>query len=767
MAAIYKAPLSQGLDAIQVPDTIIPNSKAGLYVYLSSLLVGRPMVDDVSLLQFLRNRYGNDPQTASVNLITSSFDVLASAISSHSPAGSTFLLRSYLINKVPLLVVQLSHDMFPGTNMELCITEALLHVDTAVFPTFSSMFDNDMNGGSNSGEGDSVRQDFVFACCLHGLIPQASIERLLGEIPMQSLPAAGRYGKEVIVEGCMADQEKIPAFVEELEHMDANVGAVAEAIVAVIRHLCETKDTSILRNVCAQLARKPASLDTLLLFEKPKKILQPVCKLLDEWHYDGDEGEYQPVYEDFGCILLFVLSLSHRFGLCAQEMGITSPNSFVASLLVRGSLASPLDQLNPEQAKRIGGWITGLFATESGGGLGDEPMANCEPQDFYLLVPTLFEQVLLAYTHNYLSEEALRTGLEYLVDTFLLPSLVGALRWIASYIWASAKPTHDNSSHTRHVLTLLSILLSPPSISAQAQQMHSSILPLVASDVTAALAYLQSCEPANPAITPLMGIISPHTYQTSTRTASATLAEMESWTNSSHGGLVGSTRQLIKSLVHWSLQSQNAASGEHVVMPLYTHKQMLFALRMLGAKRVLEVLLEEIPGDNEGVAYDVVASLVAAPMQGDGGAEQKTVGAGHELDPVTGELVSTDTTTTSAIQGRLSLRQCLHFEMEDINTLLITDAPRAQKLVKLWRRVEGLLRQPPEVNQTQAADAMMGQQFGHAHMQTGLVSGMGSGMMDGVGPIHGVGQMQGLQGLDIGMSTGLTPEGFDGMKLDF
>lgn len=764
MAAIYKAPLSQGLDAIQVPDTIIPNSKAGLYVYLSSLLVGRPMVDDASLLQFLRNRYGNDPQTASVNLITSSFDVLASAISSHSSGGSTFLLRSYLINKVPLLLVQLSHDMFLGSNMELCITDALLHVDTTVFPTFSSMFDNDMSGGSGSGEGDSVRQDFVFACCLHGLIPQASIEQLLGEIPMQSLPAAGRYSKELIVEGCMADQEKIPTFVEELEHMDGNVGAVAEAIVAVVQHLCEVKDTSILRNVCAQLARKPASLDTLLLFEKPAKILQPVCKLLDEWHYDGDEGEYQPVYEDFGCILLLVLSLSHRFNLCAPEMGITSPTSFVASLLVRGSLASPLDQLNPEQAKRIGGWITGLFATESGGGLGDEPMANCEPQDFYLLVPTLFEQVLLAYTHNYLSEEALRTSLEYLVDTFLLPSLVGALGWIASYIWASAKPTHDNSSHTRHVLTLLSILLSPPSISAQAQQMHSSILPLVASDITAALAYLQSCEPANPAITPLMGILSPHTSQTSTRTASATLTEMESWTNSSHGGLVGSTRQLIKSLVHWSLQSQNPpTSGEHVVMPSYTHKQVLFALKMLGAKRMLEVLLEEIPGDNEGLAYDVVASLVASPLQGDGGVEQKAASGGHELDPVTGELDSAENNSTApAIQGRISLRQCLHFEMEDINALLTTtDAPRAQKLVRLWRRVEGLLRQPAQVHQTQAADAMMGQQFGHAQMQTGIGNGIGGGMMGGVG------QMPGLQGMDVGMSTGFTPEGFDGMKLDF
>lgn len=531
--------------------------------------------------------------------------------------------------------------------------------------------------------------------------------------------------------------------------MDGNVGAVAEAVVGVIQQLCASKDTSVLRNLCAQLARKPASLDALLLFEKPARILQPICRLLDEWHYVGDEGEYQPVYEDFGCILLLVLSFAHRYALGAPEIGITSSTSFVASLLVRGSLASPLDQLDDAQAKRIGGWITGLFATESGGGLGDEPMANCEPQEFYLLVPTLFEQVLLAYTHNYLSEEALRTGLEYLVDTFLLPSLVGALRWIASYIWATAKPTTDNATHTRHVLTLLSILLSPPSISSQAQQMHTSILPLVATDLTAALNYLQTCEPANPAVSPLLGILSPHTSQTSTRTASATLYETESWTNSAQGGLVGSTRRLVQNLIDWSVQSQTAAAtGEHVVVPAYTHKQVLFILRMLGAKRVLAVLVEEIGLENEGVALDVVACLVAAPMQGQ--AEEQKAGAAHELDPVTGELVSTEAVAT-AVQGRISLRQALQLEMEDINTFLASDPPPATKLVRLWRRVEGLLRQPPQINQGQgAADALL-----NAHMQ----AGMSTGMMQG--------QMQGLQGIQMGMSTGFTPDGFDGMKMDF
>jgi mediator of RNA polymerase II transcription subunit 5 len=92
------------------------------------------------------------------------------------------------------------------------------------------MFDETSSGNIFS---DSVRQDFCFACCLHGLIAEESIERLLGEIPMQTIPAGGRYIKEDLVQQCLSDPGRIEAFVDELEHMDGNVGAVSQAITEV------------------------------------------------------------------------------------------------------------------------------------------------------------------------------------------------------------------------------------------------------------------------------------------------------------------------------------------------------------------------------------------------------------------------------------------------------------------------------------------------------------------------------------------------------
>ena len=79
---------------------------------------------------------------------------------------------------------------------------------------------------------DSVRQDFCFSCCLHGLIQEDSIEKLLGEIPMQTLPAS-RYAKEDLFQQCVADPERAENLADELERLDGNVGAASQALVEV------------------------------------------------------------------------------------------------------------------------------------------------------------------------------------------------------------------------------------------------------------------------------------------------------------------------------------------------------------------------------------------------------------------------------------------------------------------------------------------------------------------------------------------------------
>ena len=166
-----------------------------------------------------------------------------------------------------------------------------------------------------------------------------------------------------------------------------------------------------LKNLCSQLARNPLYLDVLLLFDKPAKILYPLCELLDNWRYEEDQGEYQPVYEEFGAVMLLLLAFVYRYNLSPLDLGIRSPNSFITRLLSNGQLGRALDELTDQEKGHLDGWIRGLFDTGAGG-LGDELMSSCPPQDFYLLVATLVQNIVLALGSGYLNEESLKTGLE-------------------------------------------------------------------------------------------------------------------------------------------------------------------------------------------------------------------------------------------------------------------------------------------------------------------------------------------------------------------
>lgn len=140
------------------------------------------------------------------------------------------LLRSFVVNKVPLLLCQLCPPEFSATSAEFCITEALNRVDTSVFPTASLMFDESRN---NNPYTESVREEFCAACALHGLIEREHVDRILGETSMSYDPSLEKASKERLVQECLADSDKIQGIVGQLEKMDGNVGAVAHAIVEV------------------------------------------------------------------------------------------------------------------------------------------------------------------------------------------------------------------------------------------------------------------------------------------------------------------------------------------------------------------------------------------------------------------------------------------------------------------------------------------------------------------------------------------------------
>lgn len=122
-----------------------------------------------------------------------------------------------------------SSSIYPF-NSEFCITQALSQVDTNVFPTLSNMFDI---SNTHNTFTEAVRQDFFFACLLHGLVSESARDKILGDITFQELPNGGRYVKDVLVQQCLQNPERIKELIGEIEGMEGNAGAVCQALVEV------------------------------------------------------------------------------------------------------------------------------------------------------------------------------------------------------------------------------------------------------------------------------------------------------------------------------------------------------------------------------------------------------------------------------------------------------------------------------------------------------------------------------------------------------
>lgn len=173
--------------------------------------------------------------------------------------------------------------------------------------------------------------------------------------------------------------------------------------------LCHQKETMTLKNICNSLSRRPQTLDAILLFRTTKQVLQPLCSILDSWKWDEDQGENQPVYDEFGSILLLVLAFKYRYDLSPSDMGISSNDSFLLKLMDRGACTQKLNELSEKQNKDLGAWIGALFIAE---GISEETMSTCSPHEFYMLVTTLFDQSLGACESGKLDFDTLKGGFE-------------------------------------------------------------------------------------------------------------------------------------------------------------------------------------------------------------------------------------------------------------------------------------------------------------------------------------------------------------------
>lgn len=108
-------------------------------------------------------------------------------------------------------------------------------------------------------------------------------------------------------------------------------------------------------------------------------------------------------------MFLLILVSRARLGLRKSDIGIRRKDGFLAQYLERENSEYTLSELSEDQESKLSEWINALYLAD---GLSDELFTNCSPHDYYLLIPTLLRQSVIAHQFGKLSSESLNAGLD-------------------------------------------------------------------------------------------------------------------------------------------------------------------------------------------------------------------------------------------------------------------------------------------------------------------------------------------------------------------
>lgn len=637
-----------------VSEIPVVNTRAGLFVWLNACLCARPLADDATMRNYLLVRYQDNAQSAAVDLIIAAFDILTNAALHKEPRPVLKAIRSFICNKLLILLHTLVGFTGPGA-VDGCVQMAMMAVTIDPLTPLST-------GATDVRDQlKATRQEFLFACALQGLISEATVSGVLQEQSV-TLPKANKYTKEGLLAQCANNTGKLEAIVQELDAMQGNAGAISGCIIDTVNNLCANKDTMALKTVCTALLKKVPNLDIIMQYTQPANLLLPLCNLLNEWQHDQDQSEFQPPYEEFACILLFLLAAVHRYDSSTLDIGLAQDDNFVNKLLKGMSQSMQTSELSDEQRQQLAKWIEGLYATDEHGettGIGDEVMSHCPPQAFYLLVPTLFEQSVLACKTNALSIQTAKGGLEFLLEPFLLPSLVSGLTWLVKHSWED----HDDANI---LLQILDKLLKPSSTAQEMQVMHRAILAITAEPLEKSLQELiRRRSDKRKEASGLADLLKPYLHQQ--RTFASGKIELDAF--ATEGSLLKGVRSTVRDLALWA-----AAAGSGPP-PRYTPRILHTAAQIDGTNAVLQAVIDEVKDQamfgNVSIALDIATALACAPEPA-------------SYTP----LMNIGTTLPTASQASLTLRDMVRLRTADVQKLQDMPVDDAETLVRLARRIE-------------------------------------------------------------------------------
>jgi mediator of RNA polymerase II transcription subunit 5 len=544
-------------------------SRASLYLYLDALRSRCATIDDSRLLSFLNARYSTDYAAMFNDLIVASFDVLQRAHSRQRVRQSLDRWCSFIVHKLPTLLSVISASSFGSFSTEDALKNVLQYVNS----DFSSPF--------LTTNLSIVRKRFVQVCALYRLLPMSNVSLVVGTPEADLSHSPVLHTKEDLVNQMRSNVSNGSKLLKDIRKLDGNAVNIASAVVEVIHGYSQSKETLLLKELATVMLRQPEIIDVVSLYVQPGYFVAPLCQLLDEWTWDDLHGEGQPLYEEFGSILLLIMAFKYRLSLSDLDMGLSNDSPFVLSFLRGTHDEQYMETMTDDTKKHLGEWINALFIAE---GLSDEVMSSCSPQDFYRLVPTLLSQsLIMCENRNKLSAISMMSGFEYFSESFLLPSLIPAIIWLISPAAARHKQ--------EYVQQILEILLKKPT-SEDAKEIHRTILGIAAA--------ISSRTKSTPEILQL------HTDFISN--VGADMQETKSWV-AVPGGLLSQASEIIRALLSWSSANTSLMSP-----PTSGYTQLVAATGVYDPKVLLEQFLKILTTyyntHDHAAALDLLATAI-------------------------------------------------------------------------------------------------------------------------------------------------------------
>jgi mediator of RNA polymerase II transcription subunit 5 len=147
---------------------------------------------------------------ASIDLVLASFDLLVLQANRGDSEDHAYAARSFIVNKLPLLLSSVSLVAIVPLNVPLVVQEALGRVENTV----------------------PQRTAFLTASVLHHLITEDDVERITGiRVPAHHGLAPASHAN--LLQQYKANSQMIDKFIAALESLDGNAAAYAETIVDV------------------------------------------------------------------------------------------------------------------------------------------------------------------------------------------------------------------------------------------------------------------------------------------------------------------------------------------------------------------------------------------------------------------------------------------------------------------------------------------------------------------------------------------------------